>query len=121
MGRGSRPPDCGSRPLVCEDRIEHGADTLTIAASTNGYTLTDRGTWAQFRDRRNLEILVDHDARLYNQYSAMLVSSSRHPKVKADLGMTFIDWLTSQQGQDAIAGYKVAGEQLFSLITPGRS
>ena len=43
----------------------------------------------------------------------MLVSSSGHPKVKADLGMTFIDWLTSQQGQDAIAGYKVAGEQLF--------
>jgi tungstate transport system substrate-binding protein len=87
--------------------------TLATAALTNGYTLTDRGTWARFRDRRNLEILVDHDARLFNQYAAMLVNSSRHPKVKADLGMTFMDWLTSRQGQDTIASYKVAGEQLF--------
>jgi tungstate transport system substrate-binding protein len=43
----------------------------------------------------------------------MLVNSSRHPKVKTDLGMTFIDWLTSRQGQDAIASYRVAGEQVF--------
>jgi tungstate transport system substrate-binding protein len=110
--------EAGGPPIAARDLwyVKTGSSmeqTLTTAASTNGYTLTDRGTWAQFRDRRNLEILVDHDARLYNQYAAMLVSSSRHPKVKGDLGMAFIDWLTSQQGQDAIAGYKIAGEQLF--------
>ena len=112
MGRGSRPPDC-ARDLWYVKTGSSMEQTLTTAASTNGYTLTDRGTWAQFRGRRNLEILVDHDARLFNQYAAMLVNSSRHPKVKADLGMTFIEWLTSRQGQDAIAGYRVAGEQLF--------
>lgn len=41
------------------------------------------------------------------------MNPARHPKVKADLGMAFIDWLTSRQGQDTIAGYKVDGEQLF--------
>jgi hypothetical protein len=87
--------------------------TLTTAATTNGYTLTDRSTWVQFRDRRNLEIVVDHDARLFNQYAVMVVNSVRHPTVKADLGMAFIEWLTSRQGQDTIPSYKVAGEQLF--------
>jgi tungstate transport system substrate-binding protein len=110
--------EAGARPIEAHDLwyVKTGASmnqTLTTAASTNGYTLTDRGTWAQFRDRRNLEILVDHDARLFNQYAVMLVNSSRHPKVKADLGMTFMEWLTSQQGQDTIASYRVAGEQLF--------
>ena len=55
----------------------------------------------------------DRDPRLVNQYSVMLVNPARHPEVKAALGMAFIDWLTSQQGQNAIASYKVDGEQLF--------
>jgi tungstate transport system substrate-binding protein len=110
--------EAGAHPIAAHDLwyVKTGSSmdqTLTIAASTNGYTLTDRGTWAQFRDRRNLEILVDHDPRLFNQYAAMLVNSSRHPEVKVDLGMTFIEWLTSRRGQDTIASYKVAGEQLF--------
>jgi tungstate transport system substrate-binding protein len=110
--------DAGGPPIVAHDLwyVKTGSSmnqTLTTAASTNGYALTDRGTWARFRDRRNLEILVDRDPRLFNQYAVMLVNSSRHPKVKADLGMAFIEWLTSRQGQDAIAGYRVAGEQLF--------
>ena len=43
----------------------------------------------------------------------MLVNPERYPKVKADLGMAFIEWLTSREGQDAIASFKVQGEQLF--------
>src|SRR5262249_26926076 len=87
--------------------------TLATAASTNGYTLTDRGTWLRFDDRRKLEIVVDGDPRLFNQYAVMLVNPALHPAIKADMGMAFIDWLTSPQGQDTIASYKVAGEQLF--------
>jgi len=108
----------GVRPLAGHDlwylKTGSGMDqTLTTAASTNGYTLTDRSTWVQFHDRRNLEIVVDHDPRLFNQYAAILVNPARHPRVKADLGMALIEWLTSPQGQDVIASYKVAGEQLF--------
>jgi len=87
--------------------------TLTAAASTDGYTLTDRGTWLRFANRGNLKIVVDGDTRLFNQYAVMLVNPARHPAIKADMGMVFIDWLTSQQGQDTIASYKIAGEQLF--------
>ena len=108
----------GVRPIAGHDLwyVKTGSgmeQTLTTAASANRYTLTDRSTWLEFRDRRNLEIVVDHDPRLFNQYAAMLVNPARHPKVKADLGMALIEWLTSPQGQDMIASYKVAGEQLF--------
>jgi tungstate transport system substrate-binding protein len=87
--------------------------TLTTAASTNVYPLNDRGTWVRFRHRRNLKIVVDRDPCLFNRYAVMLVNSAWDPEVKADLGMAFIDWLTSRQGQNAIANSKINGEQLF--------
>ena len=111
MGRGRGSPDRGSRPLVCQDRLGHGTDAYH--GSIGKRLHADRPKHFEFRDRRNLEIVVDHDPRLFNQYAAMLVNPARHPKVKADLGMALIEWLTSPQGQDMIASYKVAGEQLF--------
>ena len=87
--------------------------TLNAAAAQNGYALTDRGTWLSFRNRQELKILVEGDPRLFNQYGVMLVNPQRHPHVKAADGQRFIDWITSQVGQDAIAGYRIDGEQLF--------
>ncbi|MCC7328478.1 MAG: extracellular solute-binding protein [Burkholderiales bacterium] len=87
--------------------------TLNTASSMNGYALTDRGTWLSFKNRGDLTILVEGDKRLFNQYGVMLVNPAKHPHVKVDLGQKFIDWLVSSQGQAAIAGYKVGGEQLF--------
>jgi tungstate transport system substrate-binding protein len=43
----------------------------------------------------------------------MLVNPAKHAHVKKDLGQTFIDWLTSPEGQKAIADYKIGGESLF--------
>jgi tungstate transport system substrate-binding protein len=43
----------------------------------------------------------------------MLVNPKKHANVKADLGQQFIDWLVSPEGQQAIAGYKINGDQLF--------
>src|SRR5580700_6641930 len=40
--------------------------TLNIAAGLDAYTLTDRATWANFRNRQNLEILAAGDAALFN-------------------------------------------------------
>ncbi len=87
--------------------------TLNTASSMNAYVLADRGTWLSFKNRGDLTILVEGDKRLFNQYGVMLVNPARHPHVKAALGEQFIDWLISPQGQDAIAGYKIGGEQLF--------
>jgi tungstate transport system substrate-binding protein len=86
---------------------------LNTAAAMNAYILADRGTWLSFKNRGELAIAVEGDKRLYNQYGVMLVNPARHPNVKQELGQAFIDWLISPQGQQAIADYKINGEQLF--------
>ena len=87
--------------------------TLNTAAGMNAYTLTDRGTWLSFQNRGDLDVLVQGDAKLFNQYGVILVNPDKHPNVKADLGQQFVDWLISPEGQKAIAEYKIGGEQLF--------
>jgi len=86
---------------------------LNMAAAMSAYTLSDRGTWLNFGNRRDLVIVVEGDRRLFNQYGVMLVNPARHPAVKADLGQRFINWLISPEGQATVAGYKINGEQLF--------
>ncbi|HXX82871.1 MAG TPA: substrate-binding domain-containing protein [Casimicrobiaceae bacterium] len=86
---------------------------LNTASSMNAYLLADRGTWLAFKNRDDLTILVEGDKRLFNQYGVMLVNPAKHPSVKKDLGQTFVDWVISPEGQAAIAGYKIDGEQLF--------
>jgi len=86
---------------------------LNTAAGMDAYTVTDRGTWLSFKNRGDLEPLVEGDPRLFNQYRVMLVNPARYPHVKQQLGQQLIDWLTSPAGQQAIAAYKINGEQLF--------
>jgi tungstate transport system substrate-binding protein len=86
---------------------------LNTAAAGNAYVLSDRGTWLSFKNKGDLQILVEGDKRLFNQYGVMLVNPDKHPNVKKDLGQQFIDWLLSPEGQKAIADYKINGEQLF--------
>ncbi|QCG98174.1 sulfate transporter [Azospirillum sp. TSA2s] len=87
--------------------------TLNTAAAMNGYTLTDRGTWLNFKNRGPLTVLVEGDKRLFNQYGVMLVNPAKFPHVKAADGQVFVDWLVSAEGQKAIADYTINGEQLF--------
>ncbi|WP_461623762.1 ABC transporter substrate-binding protein [Bradyrhizobium sp. 25ACV] len=89
------------------------ASALDAARAANAYVLSDRGSWIAFKDRGDLDIVVEGDRRLLNQYGVMLVNPEKFPNVKKDLAQTFIDWLTSPEGQTAIAGYKVDGQQLF--------
>ena len=86
---------------------------LNTAAGMNAYILSDRGTWLSFKNRGELTIVVQGDRRLFNQYGVMLVNPQKHPTVKAKLGQAFVDWLISPEGQDAIASYRINGEQLF--------
>ena len=86
---------------------------LNTASASNAHVLSDRGTWLVFKNRGDLAILVEGDKRLFNQYGVMLVNPAKHPNVKRDLGRAFIDWVISPEGQQAIADYKIGGEQLF--------
>jgi tungstate transport system substrate-binding protein len=85
---------------------------LNTASASNAYVLADRGTWIAFKNRGDLDIVVQGDKRLFNQYGVMLVNPAKHPHVKKELGQTFIGWLIST-GQKAIADYKIEGQQLF--------
>ena len=86
---------------------------LNTAAASNGYTISDRGTWLSFKNRGDLQVLVEGDKRLFNQYGVMLVNPETFTHVKKAEGQAFVDWLTSAEGQQAIADYKVGGEPLF--------
>ena len=94
---------------------------LNTASSMNGYVLADRGTWLSFKNRSELDIAVEGDKRLFNQYGVMLVNPDKHPHVKTEFGQQFIDWLVSRDGQKAIADYRIDGQQLFfpNATVPG--
>jgi tungstate transport system substrate-binding protein len=94
--------------------------TLNTASAMDAYTLTDRGTWLNFANRGDLAILVQGDKRLFNPYGVILVNPAKHPHVKAAEGQAFIDWLVSEEGQAAIAAYKIGGEQAFFPDAEGR-
>jgi tungstate transport system substrate-binding protein len=86
---------------------------LNTAGAMNAYVISDRGTWLSFKNPGDLILAVEGDRRLFNQYGVILVNPEKHPAVKKDLGQSFIDWLTSAEGQGAIAAYQVNGKQLF--------
>jgi len=92
--------------------------TLNAASGMNAYALTDRGTWLAFKNRGALEIVVEGDRKLFNQYGVMLVNPAKHPHVKAKEGQAFIDWLVGPDGQSAIRSYKIQGEPLFFPNAP---
>jgi tungstate transport system substrate-binding protein len=100
-GSGYKECGCGMGPA------------LNIGSSSGAYVLADRGTWLSFKNRQGLAVLVEGDKRLFNQYGVMLVSPQRFPHVKAAEAQKFIDWVTSPAGQQAIASYRIDGEQLF--------
>jgi len=97
----------------CRDIGNGMGAALNMASAMNAYVLSDRGTWLSFKNKGDLVIAVEGDKRLFNQYGVMLVNPEKHPTVKKELGQQFIDWLISPEGQQAIANYKINGEQLF--------
>jgi len=86
---------------------------LTMANEKRAYVLSDRGTYLAYGEKINLEVLVEGDPRLFNPYGVIAVNPDKHPHVKYEDAMTFINWLTSPEAQNMIAGYQRGGEQLF--------
>jgi tungstate transport system substrate-binding protein len=86
---------------------------LNTANAMGAYVLSDRGTWISFQNKGDLEIVVEGDKRLFNQYGVMLVNPEKYPHVKKEDGQAFVGWLISGDGQATIANYKINGQQLF--------
>lgn len=90
--------------------------TQRIANEKRGYTLTDRGTWLATKDKDKLDmgIVLEGDPVLFNQYGAMAVNPAKHPQVKYQEAMVFVNWLISPEGQKTIGAFKDKhGNQLF--------
>lgn len=87
--------------------------TLNTGTAMGAYVLTDRATWISFGNKGDYQIAVEGDTRLFNQYGIILVNPAKHENVKAEAGQVFIDWVLSAEGQQAIADYKIDGQQLF--------
>jgi tungstate transport system substrate-binding protein len=103
----------GSKPAWYREIGQGMGAALNTSSAMGAYVLADRGTWISFKNKDALEIVVEGDERLFNQYGIMLVNPARHPTVKKDLGQAFIDWIVSAEGQNAIRGYRIQGQQLF--------
>ena len=87
--------------------------TLNFAAAVNAYTLVDRATWENFKDRQSLEILTEGDPVLFNLYGSILVNPAKWPDVKFNAAKKWQQWLTSRAGLDAITSYRIGGQELF--------
>jgi tungstate transport system substrate-binding protein len=92
--------------------------TLNAAVGMGAYAPTDRATWIAFGNKGDFRIAVEGDKALFNQYGVILVNPAKCPNVKAGPGQAFIDWLLSDAGQEAIAAYRVDGQQLFFPNAP---
>jgi tungstate transport system substrate-binding protein len=86
---------------------------LNTAQVMGAYTISDRGTWLSFGNKGDLAMLVEGDPRLLNRYDVMLLDPKRHPEAKQIPAGRLALWLVSPEGQAAIGGYRVEGEQLF--------
>lgn len=87
--------------------------SLNMAADFNAYILTDRATWLNFNNKRDLIIVVENNPKLFNYYGIIMVSPEKHTHVKVEQAQAFVDWMVSEKGQQAINGYKIKGQQAF--------
>src|SRR2546426_8925868 len=89
--------------------------TLNVASDKQGYTLSDRGTYLAQKANLDLELLVEGDKALFNQYHVIVVDPKKHSNVNADGARAFASFITSPTVQATIAqfGVKQYGQALF--------
>ena len=88
-------------------------EVLTMAGELQAYTLTDRGTFAAYRAKSGLQILAEGDPRMFNPYSVIAVNPAKYPDINYRGATELSDWITSAEGQQAIAAFRIDGEQVF--------
>jgi tungstate transport system substrate-binding protein len=92
--------------------------TIQVAEQRNGYTMTDRGTYIKYSHNSGgkpvLKVIVEGDAILLNQYSAIAINTANCPNAKFDLAMAFSDWMAGSEAQMMIKDFRLLGQQLFT-------
>lgn len=88
-------------------------EVLNMAAELQAYTLTDRATYGAYRAKTGLAVAVEGDPKMFNPYGIIAVNPAKYKDINYKGAMQLIEWITSDEGQKKIAGFKVDGEQLF--------
>lgn len=86
---------------------------LTMAGQLEGYALTDRATFATYKDKTGLDTLLEGDPTMFNPYGVIAVNPQRHQGVNSQGAASFVNWITSAEGQKAIADFRIDGVQIF--------
>lgn len=88
---------------------------LQMADEKNAYTLSDRATYLSMKDKLDLQILVENDKKLYNQYSVIRLNYEKLGIKNKDSAEEFIKWITSDKALDRIKNFGVEkyGQPLF--------
>ena len=87
-------------------------DTLNMASEEGAYTMTDRATWLALQDQLDLELLVEGDTVLFNQYGVLPVTDATNFQGAED----FMNWILAADGGQAVIkdfGVEEYGEPLF--------
>ena len=92
--------------------------TLNTGIGMGAYVLTDRATWISFENKQDYTIAVQGDEDMFNQYGVIPINPAKCPSVNVEAAQRFADWLVSAEGQEVIAGFKVADQQLFFPNAP---
>lgn len=99
--------------------VEAGAgmgDVLKMADEMQAYTLTDRATYLNMRDVLELEIVVEGDENLFNQYGIIPVNPEKSEQINAEGAQKLFEWFLSEETQKLIGEYGVEefGQPLFT-------
>jgi len=105
-------------PAASNTYLESGQGmgaTLTLANQKNAYTLTDRATY--LAQQKNIELVpvVEGEKALLNIYHVMTVNPDKWPKVNAEGGKAFADFMIAPATQEMIAKFGIDkyGQPLF--------
>jgi len=86
---------------------------INMANEMKAYTITDRGTWIAFNNKKNLKIIFENDPKFINQYSIIPVNPSIIPKLNYEFAKKYISWILSEKGGSLINNFKKYNQQLF--------
>lgn len=91
-------------------------DVIQMADELNAYTLTDRATYLSMKENLDIEIVLEGDSKLFNQYGVIAVNPDKNDKINKQGADAFIKWLLSAETQELISGFGVKkfGQSLFT-------
>ena len=87
--------------------------TLNIAVNKNAFTISDRASWINFKNKQNHVVLSENILELQNDYSVIPINPKKCPNTKVSESRVFIDWIISEEGKRYINNFKVNQKQVF--------